>query len=174
MSTHKVREYLRRFGKADAVMEFSDSSATVALAAEKVGTEPARIAKTLAFYDPTDPARAVLVVAAGDARLHNGSFKRAMGGKARMLAAADVEPLTGHPVGGVCPFANPAGARVFLDESLKRFDVVYPAAGTAASAVPMTCAELEEASNALGWVEVTNGWRDEAPAGEPESDSTKR
>lgn len=159
MSTRKVKEYLRRFGKEDAVMEFEQSSATVELAAREVGTEPARIAKTLAFYDPEDPTRAVLVVAAGDARLHNGSFKRAIGGKPRMLAAEDVEPLTGHPVGGVCPFANPAGTRVFLDESLRRFDVIYPAAGSAASAVPLTCTELEEASLALGWVEVTNGWR---------------
>lgn len=161
MSTAAVREYLRRFGKADAVMEFTESSATVALAAEKVGTEPARIAKTLAFYDPEGPRRAVLVVAAGDARLHNGSFKREIGGKPRMLAAADVEALTGHPVGGVCPFANPAGTRVYLDESLRRFETVYPAAGTAASAVPMTLAELELAAAAVGWVTVTNGWQPE-------------
>ena len=129
MSLETVKAHLRAFGKDGAVMEFDESSATVALAAEKVGTEPARIAKTLAFYDPQDPARAVLVVAAGDARLHNGSFKRLFGGKARMLAAEDVERLTGHPVGGVCPFANPPGARVYLDESLRRSAVVYPAAG---------------------------------------------
>lgn len=152
---------MRRFGKADAVMEFTESSATVALAAEKVGTEPARIAKTLAFYDPSEPTRAVLVVAAGDARLHNGSFKRQIGGKPRMLAADDVEALTGHPVGGVCPFANPDGTRVYLDESLRRFETVYPAAGTAASAVPMTLVELELASAAVGWVTVTSGWRPE-------------
>ena len=122
-------------------MEFEESSATVALAAEKVGTDPERIAKTLAFYDPEDPGKAVLVVAAGDARLHNGSFKRAVGGKPRMVSADDLERLTGHPVGGVCPFANPPGTRVFLDESLRRFETVYPAAGTASSAVPMTLAE---------------------------------
>lgn len=162
MSLETVKAHLRAFGKDGAVMEFAESSATVALAAEKVGTEPARIAKTLAFYDPQGPAKAVLVVAAGDARLHNGSFKRLFGGKARMLAPEDVERLTGHPVGGVCPFANPPGARVYLDESLRRFDVVYPAAGTAASAVPLTCDELEAASGSLGWVEVTNGWREDA------------
>lgn len=142
-------------------MEFESSSATVALAAERVGTEPARIAKTLAFYDPKDPARAILVVTAGDARLHNGSCKRAFGGKPRMLAAEDVERLTGHPVGGVCPFANPGEALVYLDESLRRFEVVYPAAGSDRSAVPMTMAELEAASRAQGWVEVTNNWRPE-------------
>lgn len=144
-------------------MEFEESSATVALAAEKVGTDPERIAKTLAFYDPEDPGKAVLVVAAGDARLHNGSFKRAVGGKPRMVSADDLERLTGHPVGGVCPFANPPGTRVFLDESLRRFETVYPAAGTASSAVPMTLAELESCSGALGWLEVTTGWR-EVPA----------
>ena len=144
-------------------MEFEESSATVALAAEKVGTDPEHIAKTLAFYDPEDPGKAVLVVAAGDARLHNGSFKRAVGGKPRMVSADDLERLTGHPVGGVCPFANPPGTRVFLDESLRRFETVYPAAGTASSAVPMTLAELESCSGALGWLEVTTGWR-EVPA----------
>jgi prolyl-tRNA editing enzyme YbaK/EbsC (Cys-tRNA(Pro) deacylase) len=159
MSLETVRSHLEAFGKADAILEFDESSATVALAAEKLGTAPERIAKTLAFYDPEDPDRALLVVTAGDARLHSGSFKRAFGGKARMLGANDVEPLTGYPIGGVCPFANPAGTRVFLDESLKRFELVYPAAGTASSAVPMTLAELEAASGSLGWVEVTNGWR---------------
>lgn len=161
MSLQAVKDHLRRFGKAEAVLEFAESSATVALAAEKVGTEPARIAKTLAFYDPEDQTRALLVVAAGDARLHNGSFKRRFGGKPKMVASEDVEALTGHPVGGVCPFANPDGVSVYLDESLRRFDVVYPAAGTAASAVPFTPAELEVAAGAAGWVEVTNGWRDD-------------
>ena len=163
MSLQDVRKQLERCGKADAIMEFDESSATVALAAEKVGTEPERIAKTLAFYDPEDPARAVLIVAAGDARLHNGSFKRALGGKPRMVGAEDLERLTGHPAGGVCPFANPPGTRVFLDESLRRFDTVYPAAGTASSAVRMTLAELESCSGASGWLEVPAGWR-EVPA----------
>lgn len=158
MSLQRVREHLRAFGKDEAILEFEESSATVALAAEKVGTEPARIAKTLAFYDPADAGRAILVVAAGDARLHNGSFKRLFGGKPRMLAAEDVERLTGHPIGGVCPFANPEGARVYLDESLRRFDVVWPAAGSARSAVAMTVGELEMVSGAVGWVGVTNGW----------------
>lgn len=155
MSVENVRNHLRPFGKAEQIIEFEDSSATVELAAEKVGTEPARIAKTLAFYDPEAPDRAVLVVAAGDSRMHNGSFKRIFGGKPRMLAAEDVLPLTGYPAGGVCPFGNPVGTRVYLDESLKRFDIVYPAAGSARSAVPMTLDELERCSGALGWVAVT-------------------
>lgn len=163
MSVKVVYEYLEPFGKADDILEFEQSSATVELAAQEVGTEPARIAKTLAFYDPEAEGRALLVVAAGDARLHNGSFKRALGGKPRMLKAEDVERLTGFPVGGVCPFANPQGTRVYLDESLKRFETVYPAAGSANSAVPMTLAELERYSGALGWVKVTRGWEPEQP-----------
>ena len=160
MSLHTVRQHLDRFGKAADILEFEESSATVALAAEKVGTEPARIAKTLAFYDPADQTRAILIVAAGDARLHNGSFKRQFGGKAKMIAAEDLEALTGHPVGGVCPFANPPSARVYLDESLKRFESVYPAAGTDRSAVNVAVADMERVAEALGWVAVTNGWRE--------------
>lgn len=160
MSLHTVREHLARFGMADGILEFEESSATVALAAEKVGTEPARIAKTLAFYDPADQTRAILIVAAGDARLHNGSFKRQFGGKAKMIAAEDLEALTGHPVGGVCPFANPSVARVYLDESLKRFESVYPAAGTDRSAVNVAVADMERVAEALGWVAVTNGWQE--------------
>lgn len=161
MSLEQVRTYLSRFDKADAILEFAASSATVALAAAEVGTDPERIAKTLALYDPADPDRAILVVAAGDARLHSGSFKREFGGKPRMVAADDVERLTGHPVGGVCPFANPEGARVYLDESLKRFELVYPAAGSPNSAIALTLAELQEISGAAGWVAVTNGWQAE-------------
>lgn len=160
MSVEVVRHHLQPFGKADDILEFAESSATVELAAAKVGTEPARIAKTLAFYDPDEPNRAILVVAAGDSRMHNGSFKRLFGGKPRMLTAEDVQPLTGFPIGGVCPFANPSGTRVYLDESMKRFDVVYPAAGSARSAVPMTLAELEQCSGALGWITVTRGWNE--------------
>lgn len=166
MSLHDVRQHLRRFGHEDAILEFEESSATVTLAAEKVGTEPARIAKTLAFYDPGDATRAVLIVAAGDARLHNGSFKRQFGGKAKMVTADDLETLTGHPVGGVCPFANPPSARVFLDESLRRFDVVYPAAGTARSAVRVAVDDLGRLAGAEGWVAVTNGWDGSANGGE--------
>lgn len=155
MALNDVREYLSEFGKADEIIEFDTSSATVELAAEALGTTPERIAKTLAFLDRENPDRAILVVTAGDARLHGGSFKRTFGFRSRMLPAEQVEPLTGHPVGGVCPFANPPGARVYLDESLKRFDTVYPAAGSTDSAIKLTVAELETISRAEGWVDVT-------------------
>src|SRR5690606_15570251 len=121
MGVMRVREHLESLGWSGDILEFAESSATVELAAEKVGTAPARIAKTLGFYDPEVPARAVLVVAAGDVRVNGGMFKRRFGGKPRMLRSEDVVSFTGHPVGGVCPFANPSEARVFLDESLRRF-----------------------------------------------------
>lgn len=155
MALKDVREYLNKFGKADDIIEFDTSSATVELAAQALGTEPERIAKTLAFMDQENPEQAILVVTAGDARLHSGSFKRTFGFRSRMLPAESVEPLTGHPVGGVCPFANPAGTRVYLDESLKRFATVYPAAGSGNSAIAMNLDELEEISGAQGWVNVT-------------------
>lgn len=153
MAVAEVRDHLRKFGLDELVLEFETSSATVELAARALGTEPALIAKTLAFLDGDDGA--VLLVTAGDARLHNGSFKRAFGFKPRMLPAELVEPLTGHPIGGVCPFANPEGTRVFLDESLKRFETVFPAAGSPSSAVKLTLEQLEQASFATGWVDVT-------------------
>lgn len=155
MALNDVREYLNGYGKADDIIEFETSSATVELAAQALGTEPERIAKTLAFLDQDNPDQAILIVTAGDARLHSGSFKRTFGFRSRMLPAESVEPLTGHPVGGVCPFANPAGTRVYLDESLKRFETVYPAAGSANSAIEMNLSELEETSRAHGWVAVT-------------------
>lgn len=150
-----VREFLVSKGWSGEILEFADSSATVELAAQKVGTEPSRIAKTLGFYDPADPAKAILVVAAGDAKVNGGKFKRTFGGKPRMLQHEDVAPLTGYPVGGVCPFANAPGARVFLDDSLKRFESVFPAAGTASSAVNIMITELAKLSDAEGWVDVT-------------------
>ena len=132
MGVSRVREYLRQFGRGDDIIEFDSSSATVELAAQEVGTEPASIAKTMAFLDEGDGA--ILVVAAGDARVHSGTFKRQFGFKARMVPADQLPELTGHPVGGVCPFANPEGTRVYLDESLRRFSTVWPAAGSANSA----------------------------------------
>lgn len=165
MSTAHVADFLTKQGWQGTILEFTESSATVELAAEKVGTEPARIAKTLGFYDPENPERALLVVAAGDARVNGGMFKRAFGGKPRMLKADDVLPLTGHPVGGVCPFAAEGEARIFLDESLRRFTSVYPAAGTATSAVEMPLDDLEKYSGALGWADTATGWRDEQADG---------
>lgn len=164
MSTAAVREYLQARGWAGEILEFEESSATVELAAQKVGTEPARIAKTLGFYDPEAPERAVLVVAAGDVKVNGGQFKRRFGGKPRMLKAEDVEPLTGHPIGGVCPFVNPESARIFLDESLRRFESVFPAAGTSTSAVQIEIARFEQLSEAEGWVDVTAGWQSDDEA----------
>lgn len=159
MSTTSVRTHLAPFGLAEAIREFEDSSATVELAAARLGTDPAHIAKTLAFLDPGDPARAILIVAAGDAKVSGGDFKRRFGGKGSMVPADRLVELTGHAMGGVCPFANPPGAQIWLDESLRRFEVVYPAAGSAASAVPVPVGRLEEVSGALGWVDVCAGWR---------------
>ena len=152
MSIDKARAHLKRHGLEDRIIEFTVSSATVALAAQALGCEEARIAKTLSFERGDG---AILVVAAGDARVDNAKFKARFGMKARMLGADRVEALVGHGVGGVCPFGVNPGVETFLDESLRRFDVVYPAAGTAASAVRLTIDELERASEAAGWVDVT-------------------
>ena len=160
----RVRAFLDERGFAGEILEFTESSATVELAAQKVGTEPARIAKTLGFFDPENPEQAVLVVAAGDAKVNGGMFKRTFGGKPKMLPFDEVLGLTGHPVGGVCPFATEPNARIFLDESLRRFTSVYPAAGTATSAVQIDIDELQPLSGAEGWVDVANGWREEPAA----------
>ena len=152
MSIERARAHLARYGLEDRIRELTVSSATVALAAQALGCEPARIAKTLSFENGEG---AILVIAAGYARIDNAKFKHRFGMKAHMLSAERVEPLIGHGVGGVCPFGIHEGIPVYLDESLKRFDIVYPAAGTAASAVMLTRSELERASEADGWVDVT-------------------
>lgn len=154
MSIERARAHLARFGRDGDIREFSTSSATVELAAAALGVEPALIAKTISLYDESRTS-AILVVAAGDAKVASAKFKARFGTKARMLASEDVEPLTGHAIGGVCPFGNPASAQVWLDESLKRFDTVYPAAGSASSAIGLTLADLETVSEARGWVDVT-------------------
>lgn len=151
MSVEKVREYLTRFGVAQRMREFTVSSATVELAALAVGVEPARIAKTLSFRD--NGAGCVLVVTAGDVRIDNRKFKDRLGFKARMLSAEEAVSLTGHAVGGVCPFALPEGVKVYLDESLRRFATVFPAAGSSSSAIELTCDELALCSGGE-WVDV--------------------
>ena len=152
MSIEKARAHLAKHGLEDRIQEFTVSSATVALAAEALGCEPAHIAKSLSFEKGDS---AILVIAAGDARIDNAKFKQRFGIKAKMLSADKVEPLIGHGIGGVCPFGINEGVPVYLDESLRRFDFVYPAAGTSASAVYLTLSELERASEHLGWVNVT-------------------
>ena len=152
MSIERARAHLKKHGLEDRIQEFTVSSATVALAAEALGCEPARIAKSLSFEKGEG---AILVIAAGDARIDNAKFKQRFGMKAKMLSSEKVEPLIGHGVGGVCPFGVNEGVEIYLDESMKRFETVYPAAGTPASAVHLSLAELERASEALGWVHVT-------------------
>jgi len=160
MSLTAVRAHLAQFGRDETIVVFQTSSATVELAAAALEVEPARIAKTLSVYSG-DGTSAVLIVVAGDARLAGGAFKRRFGYKPRMLRADDVEALTGHTIGGVCPFGNPDGTQVWLDESLRRFDLVWPAAGDPSSAVGVSLDELEWFSGAQGWVDVAGGWRED-------------
>lgn len=156
MSIQKVRAYFDGLGIAGRIQEFTVSSATVELAAQAVGVEEARIAKTLSFKTPDGP---ILIVAAGDAKVDNGKYKAQFHTKAKMLTHDEAHTLIGHDVGGVCPFALPEDVGVYLDASLKRFRTVFPAAGSANSAVEMTCAELERyASNFRQWVDVCKGW----------------
>lgn len=151
MSIEKVREYFRKRGMADRVLEFDVSSATVELAARALQCEPCRIAKTLSFRVGD---RVVLVVAAGDAKIDNQKYKAYFGKKAKMLSAEEIEPLTGHKVGGVCPFAVNSGVEVYLDVSLKRFKTVFPACGSTNSAIELTIPELEQHSGFLEWIDV--------------------
>ena len=151
MSLEAVKAYLAPFGMADRVREFPVSSATVALAAEALNCAPGRIAKTLSFLVRDVP---ILIVAAGDARIDNAKYKARFGTKAKMLAPEDAEKLIGHAVGGVCPFAVNEGVTAYLDESLKRFDTVFPACGSSNSAIELTPAELEVVSQSAAWVDV--------------------
>lgn len=157
MSIEKVRAYFASVGLAERIQEFDVSSATVALAAEALGVEPARIAKTLSFAEDEG---AILIVAAGDAKVDNPKFKARFAMKARMLTPDDAVRLIGHAVGGVCPFAVNEGVKVYLDESLRRFDLVYPAAGSSNSGIGLTIPELEEHSRFDAWVDVCKGWQD--------------
>ena len=153
MSLESVKQYFKSFGKEDDIQEFSQSSATVELAAQAVGTDPARIAKTLSFYSK-EKDHAILIVTAGDMKIDNSKFTHFFGMKAKMLAPEDVESLTGHAIGGVCPFGNPDTVKVYLDVSMKRFDTVFPAAGSSNSAVELTCDELEQFSGSKEWIDV--------------------
>ena len=151
MSVDSVRKYLKEFGLDDKVKEFEMSSATVELAAAALSCEPKRIAKTLSFLVNE---QAILIVAAGDARIDNPKYKAQFGVKAKMIAAEDVEPMIGHGIGGVCPFGINEGVTVYLDESLKRFTTVYPACGSGNSAIELTIPQLEQYSGYTAWVDV--------------------
>ena len=156
MSIERGRAYFAQFGMEDQVIEFNVSSATVELAAAALNCEPQRIAKTLSFLVD---GQAVLIVAAGDARIDNPKYKTQFGVKAKMIAAEDVEPLIGHGIGGVCPFGINEGVMVYLDESLKRFITVYPACGSGNSAIKLTIPQLEQYSGYTAWVDVCKDWQ---------------
>ena len=152
MAIEKVIDYFKALGAEDKIKQFEVSSATVELAAQALGCEGARIAKTMSFLVDD---RAVLIVTAGDRKIDNAKFKGVFRTKAKMLSPEQVDTLIGHSIGGVCPFAINEGCSVYLDESLRRFDIVYPAAGNAASAVELTPEELEKyASFCAGWTDV--------------------
>lgn len=157
MAIEKVKEYFTKIGIADRIREFDVSSATVELAAQALACEPCRIAKTLSFLVD---GKAILIVAAGDAKIDNPKYKARFGTKAKMLAPDEVETLIGHGVGGVCPFAVNEGVEVYLDESLKRFDTVFPACGSGNSAIELTIGEMEQYSGFTSWVDVCKGWND--------------
>ena len=151
MSIDVVRKYFSQFGMEDRVQEFTVSSATVELAALALNCDPARIAKTLSFKVDDAP---VLIVAAGDAKIDNSKFKGFFHTKAKMLTPEEVVDMIGHAVGGVCPFAVKDGVSVFLDESLKRFHTVFPACGSASSAIELNLEEFYKYSNAVEWIDV--------------------
>ena len=159
MSIQNVRSYFEPFGIADRIREFEVSSATVDLAAVAVGVEGARIAKSLSFKVNEQP---IIIVVAGDAKINNSSYKAQFHTKAKMLTHEEAHEWIGHDVGGVCPFALPDNVKTYLDVSLKRFETVFPAAGSDNSAIELTCDELEQySSHFVEWVDVCKGWRAE-------------
>lgn len=151
MAIEKVREYLKQWNADGDILEFEVSSATVALAALALGCEEQRIAKTLSFIQKEET---VLIVAAGDARVDNHKYRERFGLKAKMIPSEEVEARIGHGVGGVCPFAVNPGVKVYLDESLKRFETVFPACGSSNSAIEVTMETLELYSGSSEWVDV--------------------
>ena len=159
MSVQIVRDYLKQWNYEDKIQEFDESSATVELAAHAVGVIPAQIAKTLSFK--VDDA-CVLIVVAGDAKIDNHKYKQYFHTKAKMLTPEEVIDFTGHAIGGVCPFAvDRSRVKVYLDVSMKRFDIMYPAAGSSSSAVKLTIPELETCSGYEEWIDVCKGWQEE-------------
>jgi prolyl-tRNA editing enzyme YbaK/EbsC (Cys-tRNA(Pro) deacylase) len=159
MAIEAVKAYFKQFGMEGRILEFPVSSATVELAAEAAGVIPARIAKTLSFLVDD---RCILIVTAGDAKIDNAKYKALFHKKAKMLSPDEVDTLVGHSIGGVCPFAIPDAVEVYLDESLRRFNTVFPACGSSNSAIELTCDELYRYGNARDWVDVCKGWQEEA------------
>ena len=155
MAIDKVRKYFEEYGMADRILEFDVSSKTVELAAVAVGCEPARIAKSMSFLIDETP---IIIVAAGDAKIANPLYKEEFHTKAKMVPFESVGEIIGHEAGGVCPFAVNDGVVVYLDESLKRFETVFPAAGSGNSAIELTIAELEQYSGYKKWINVCKDW----------------
>ena len=151
MSIETVKKYMEQWSLEDRVQEFTTSSATVELAAEAISVIPARIAKSMSFKVKEG---CIIIVTAGDGKINNGKFKAVFGEKAKMVPLEEVQELTGHPVGGVCPFALKEGVKVYLDKSLERLDTVFPAAGTPSSAIELNLEELFVASKAVAWIDV--------------------
>ncbi len=151
MSLEKVREYFKRFEMSDRIIEFSEFSATVHDAARAAGCSEGEIAKSLSFTVGDTP---ILIIAAGDVKIDNAKYRGEFSAKAKMLPYESVEEIIGHAPGGVCPFAINEGVEVYLDESLKRFDMVYPACGSSNSAIKLTISELEETSGFKKWIDV--------------------
>jgi len=151
MAIEKVREYFRQYGMEQRIQEFEVSSATVELAAQALNCEPCRIAKTLSFMLEEGP---ILIVTAGDMKIDNGKYKALFGKKAKMLTVDEVSDLIGHAVGGVTPFGINEGIKVYLDESMKRFETVFPACGSSNSAIELTIDELEYYSKSVAWIDV--------------------
>lgn len=155
MAIDRVKTYFRQYGMEEKVKEFDVSSATVELAAQALSCEPARIAKTLSFMVD---GHAMLIVAAGDVKIDNHKYKEQFHTKAKMLSPEEAETLVGHALGGVCPFAVNEGVTVYLDESLKRFETVFPACGSSNSAIELTIPELEKYALPVQWVDVCKGY----------------
>lgn len=155
MAIEAVKAYFEQHGRAKDIVEHAQSTATVQEAAEALGVHPARIAKTLSFKVNDE---AILIVAAGDAKIDNSKYKSKFGTKAKMLTPDEVLAVTGHAVGGVCPFGLTSNVPVYLDHSLKRFTTVFPACGSSNSSIELNLEELEKYANALEWVEVSKDW----------------
>ena len=159
MAIDKVKEYFKHLHMEDHILEFDVSSATVELAAEALHCEEKRIAKTMSFLVGEQP---ILIVTAGDTKIDNAKYRHFFGAKAKMIQGEEVEAIIGHAIGGVCPFAINENVKVYLDESLKRFQTVFPAAGSSNSAIELTIPELEKYSNFLQWVDVCKDWQESA------------
>lgn len=155
MAIERVKTYFKQYGMEEKIREFDVSSATVELAAQALSCEPARIAKTLSFMVD---GHAILIVAAGDVKIDNHKYKEQFHTKAKMLSPEEAETLVGHAIGGVCPFAVNEGVTVYLDESLKRFETVFPACGSSNSAIELTIPELEKYALPVQWVDVCKGY----------------